>query len=183
MSKEEYFSFSINEEMAPYFDESSLPKDGQPKIVLLVGAPAVGKTTLRKQRYSSGYVLVDSVPIFLSLCRGQYLDFPGALEEPMNLIGLMVAERAISERRHIVTELVVESAKWLEELVDAMLSIGYGVDLMYVDALFESAVKWNLARDQDCISSFFAGKYQREWLIKAVQQSKAEESRRSTEGG
>jgi len=167
----DYFQVHVNQEMDPFFDDSSIPLDGKPRLIVIVGAVAVGKTTVRKERYSTGHVLVDAVPIFLSLCRGQYLDFPGPLEDPMQLIGGLVARQAIQERRNIVTELIPGNAEQLKVLMDAMLAIGYRVELVYVDCPFEEAVKRNLNRDEDCISSYYAGKYQYEWLLEAAREA------------
>ena len=57
-------------------DDSSFPADGQPFAVIISGDVAAGKTTVRRQEYSSGYLLIDAAEIFLSLSRGEYLDSP-----------------------------------------------------------------------------------------------------------
>jgi hypothetical protein len=59
-------------EIDRYFADDSIPKDHRPRAVILAGATAVGKTTLRREKYSSGFVLLDAAEIFLSLCRGRY---------------------------------------------------------------------------------------------------------------
>ena len=71
-----------------------------------MGGVATGKTTLRKQQYSSGYVLIDAGEIFLSLSRGEFLPFPGPLELAMEAVGRGVTVRALSERHNIVTEII-----------------------------------------------------------------------------
>jgi len=168
VSKERPFHMSVNAEMDCFFDDSSLSSNGEPHFVLLVGAVAVGKTTLRKERYSTGYVLVDAVPIFLRLCQGDYLPFPDWMESPMNIIGRLVAQKAIEEQRNIVTELMGDDSEQLKELIDAMVAIGYNVDVIHVHCPFEDAVRRNLNRDDDCVSAFYAQKYQREWLMTAA---------------
>jgi hypothetical protein len=45
-----------------------------------MGGPAAGKTTIRKQKYSGGYVLIDVADIFLSLNRGDFLPLPEAFK-------------------------------------------------------------------------------------------------------
>ena len=167
----DHFQIHVNQEMDPFFDDSSIPLDGEPRLIVIVGAVAVGKTTLRKERFATGFVLVDAVPIFLSLCRGQYLDFPGPLEVPMQVMGALVTGQAIRERRNIVTEFIPDNAEQLKVLMDAMLAIGYRIELVYVDCPFEEAVKRNLNRDEDCISSYYAGKYQYEWLLEAAREA------------
>lgn len=93
-------------EVDRHFDDSSRSNDDEPIAVVISGGIAAGKTTLRKQKYATGYVLVDAVDIFLSLSRGECFDFPEAFQQPMDLIGRLVAQRAVAERRNIVTEIV-----------------------------------------------------------------------------
>lgn len=50
-----------------------------------MGGVAAGKTTFRKHRFSTGYVLVDAAEIFLNLSRGEYFPFPGHLEQEKRL--------------------------------------------------------------------------------------------------
>lgn len=164
----EGFRMDIHQEMDRFFDDSSLSTNKQPQCVILMGPVAGGKTTLRKERYSTGYVLIDSVPIFLNLCRGNYLPFPDWVEGPMNLIGLLIAERAIEERRCIVTELIGDDSNQLNELINAMVAVGYKVEVAFIHCPIEEAVRRNLKRDDDCISAFYAQKYQREWLMQAA---------------
>lgn len=114
-------------------------------------------------------MVVDAVPIFLHLCRGEDLPFPCWLTEPMEIIGQLVAEKAIRERRHIVTELIGDDSEALNLLVDALIRAGYHVDLVLVTCPMEEAVRRNLERDNDCISAFFTAQYQYRWLLTAAQ--------------
>jgi len=84
----------------------NVPADGQPVAIIISGGVRAGKTTIRKQKYSPGLQLVDAAEIFLNLSRGEFLSFPEAFEEPMNLIGGLVVRRALSERRNLVTEII-----------------------------------------------------------------------------
>jgi hypothetical protein len=133
-----------------------------------LGGPAGGKTTIRKQKYSTGYVLVDSAEIFLSLSRGYFFPFPDAFEEPMQMIGSLVADRAVSERRHIVTEIIGSDFEPTKALIDAMRAIGYQVDIQAITCDIEEAQRRNLSRGDDCISAYFAEPYQRAWLQEAA---------------
>ena len=168
MNEEGYFRMSVNEELDRFFDSSSLPNGEPPVFALIWGAVAVGKTTLRKERYSTGFVTVDAAEIFLNLSRGEYLPFPGPLEEPMDLMGRLIAEKAIGERRNIVSEICGGDFEEVKPLMDAMLAAGYKIEVMGVTCDFEVAVKRNLERGDDCISAFFTERYQRTWLIDAA---------------
>ncbi len=70
MSNEPTYNFVINAETDRFFHDSSLTRGQPPRIVILMGGPASGKTTVRKQRSSTGCVLVDAGEIFLNLSRG-----------------------------------------------------------------------------------------------------------------
>src|SRR5712691_2963554 len=88
-------AFDFTKETNRFFDKSSLPGDGSPQIVIVCGPTATGKTRYRRQKYASGYVVVDAADIFISLSRGEYIDFPSFLEQPMDTIGAAVAKRAM----------------------------------------------------------------------------------------
>jgi hypothetical protein len=99
-------TIDIQAEIARFFEPSSLPTDNPPQAVIIAGGVGAGKTTLRREKYSQGYVILDAAEIFLSLCRGRHLDFPGPLEEPMDLIGYGVARRIFREHRNFVVEII-----------------------------------------------------------------------------
>jgi dephospho-CoA kinase len=163
------FSVDLNAETDRYFKPDSVPADGKPRLILIMGGPASGKTTLRREQYSTGFVLIDAAEIFNSLSRGGYYDFPDAFEEPMDLIGRLVASRAITERRNIVTEIIGSDFDVTTELIEAMRSVGYTIEVVSVTCDIEEAMKRNLARGEDNISSYFAEPFQRRWLIDATQ--------------
>lgn len=163
------FSVDLDTEIDRYFTPDSVPVDGQPSLVLIMGGPAAVKTTLRRQQYASGYVLVDAAEIFISLSRGGYYDFPDAFLEPMDLIGRLVANRAISERRNIVTEIIGSDFDETTELIEALRSVGYKIEAVGVTCDVEEAMRRNLSRGEDNISSYYAEPFQRKWLIDAAQ--------------
>jgi hypothetical protein len=168
MPDEKTFTINVNHEIDRYFDASSISGEELPRIIILMGAPACGKTTLRKQIYATGCVLVDAAEIFLSVSRGRSFPFPSAFEEALQLIGGLVARRAIFERRHIVTEVIGADAEALESLIKAMKAIGYRIDLQLVTCDREEAQRRNLHREPDNISCYYAEPYQRRWLHEAA---------------
>ena len=168
MIGDRYFKIDVNAEVESYFDASSESHSEAPDFVIVMGGPAVGKTTLRKQNFSRGYVLVDAADIFTRLSKGQSLDFPDDLEEPMEVVGTLIASRAVAERRHIVTELIGADYEATVELIEAMRSIGYEISVSGVTCDVEEAQRRNLARGDDNISCYFAEAFQRKWLIEAA---------------
>lgn len=167
-TNEQTAQFDLAEEVDRFFDDSSLSHGEQPRMVILMGGVASGKTTIRKKHFSTGYVLVDAAEIFLGLSRGKHFPFPKAFEEPMEAIGSRIARRAISERRHIVTEVIGAEHEPIEALVNAMHAIGYKIDAQAVTCDVEEAERRNLHRDDDSISAYYAEPYQRRWLITAA---------------
>ena len=168
MAHEGAFQFDIQAEVDRYFDDSSCTDEESPRIVVLMGGTGSGKTTIRKERFSRGYVLVDAAEIFLSLSRGEFFPFPDAFEQPMDVIGGLVARRAISERRNIVTELIGAEIEAIKELIEAMRGIDYVVSAQFIDCDIEEAWRRNLARGDDNISCYYAEPYQLRWLLEAA---------------
>ena len=133
-----------------------------------MGGVAGGKTTIRKERYSQGYVLVDAVTIFLLLCKGEYVEFPDALlDVPLNQIGGLVACRAIQERRNIVTEIIGADYEATQKLIESMRAVGYHVDVQFIACDLTVATERNFSRGADSISAFYAEAYQHRWLVNA----------------
>ena len=154
-------------EVDSFFDDSSLPGDETPRLVIVMGGPASGKTTHRKARYATGYVLVDAAEVFLRLAKGWDLDFPDALEQEMEFVGSSVAARAVTERRHIVTELIGADYAATVELIETMRSKGYQICVDGINCEVEVAQQRNLARGENNISCYFAEPFQRRWLLQA----------------
>jgi len=170
MKEDGFFRFRVNDELDRFFDASSMPATDKPVFVLIMGAVAVGKTTLRKEKYSKGYVTVDAAEIFLNFSRGEYLPFPGPLKEPMDLMGRLVADKAVREKRNIVTEIIGADFSEVKPLMDLMLAVGYRIEVIGVTCPFEEAMKRNLGRGDDSISAFYAEPFQRGWLVEAATQ-------------
>ena len=164
--------FDIAAETAPYFDDSSLSHGQTPRVVILMGGTGAGKSRRRKQHYATGYVLVDAGDIFIRLSRGAYLPFPGEMKEPMDIIGCLIAQRAIVERRHIVTEIIGGNFDATTQLMDTMRASGYEVSLEYIECDIEKAWQNNINRGDDNISSYYSEPYQRNWLVDAARHVK-----------
>ena len=152
MTDDRFIKIDVDAEVESYFDASSESHGDAPDFAIVMGGPAVGKTTLRKQNFSKGYVLVDAADIFIRLSKGQSLDFPEDLEEPMEVVGTLIAGRAVAERGHIVTELIGADNQATVELIEAMRSVGYKISVNGVNCDVEEAQRRNLARGDDNIS-------------------------------
>ena len=168
VNEEKEIQIHVLDEVERFFDDSSLSNGVPPELILLIGSVAVGKTTIRKQQYSTGFVVLDAAEIFLNLSRGEFFPFPKAFQEPMEVIGILVAQRAIAERRHIVIELVGRDIAEVKELIDSMLAIGYRFSIQAVICDLEQAIQRNQNRGDDAISAYYAEPFQRRWLLDAA---------------
>lgn len=156
-----------------HFDDSSLTEAGQqPHLVVIMGPVAAGKTTVRRQRYGTGHVLVDAAEIFIRLSAGTYYDFPSVLEGAMSRVAEQVADRAIAERRNVVTEIVGMDEDSAKALIGDFRSINYAVQVDYVDCDVDESVRRNAARGDDSVSAYYAEPYNILWLRNAARQAR-----------
>lgn len=159
----------IDTEAGRFFDDSSLPADGQPVVVFLLGGVGSGKSTIRQQQFASGYVLLDAATIFLNLTLPARIAFPDKeLDEPLNAIGLAVAARAVREGRRIVVECIGLEVGPISAAIDSLKSKGYKVEAQFVDCDVEEAWKRNLNRGEDNISAYYLEPYHLSWLMEAT---------------
>lgn len=106
--------------------------------------------------------------IFINLSRGEYLPFGEIYDDVLDLVGNLVARRAIRERRHIVTEMIGTSAEAVSKVVDAMVAQGYQAQIQYVTLDVVAAWQQNLSRGDDNISAYYAEPYHVRWLLAAA---------------
>ena len=168
ISGERVLVVEVSKEIDRFFDDSSIPAGGQSEFVLILGPVCSGKTTLRKEQFSKGYLLIDAAEIFLSLSKGEFFEFGAAFEEPMELIGSMIAKLAIEQRRNIVTEMIGDEET--KAVFDAMTAINYKVQLKYLQCDMEEAFRRNLNRGDDSISAAYTQAYHRRWILNAVKE-------------
>jgi hypothetical protein len=162
----------ITAEVDRCVDETSIVRTGRPKLVLVLGGVASGKTRFRRDRYAKGHVALDAGDIFIHLSRGRYIAFPSLLEEPMNMIGHLVAMQAVRERRRIVCELVGAEVEPMKRLIDSYQTIDYSVSLEAMTVDIGRAIGWNLSRSDTNISAYYTEPYHQRWLLAALEQPK-----------
>ena len=154
------------------FDPSSICQYESPIFVVVMGAVAVGKTDLRREKYGSGYVVVDAAEIFLDLCRGEYHNFPSIFEDEMETVGQAICTRAFSERRNIVCEFVGDDKEIVNLMIEGLKFIGYKIKIEMVTMDYEESLKRNLTRGDDDISSYYTQVFHMKWLAIGANQSR-----------
>ncbi len=159
------FESEAEKVLARFFDPSSLMPAGSPTLRVVSGAVCTGKSRFIREQLNSGYVHLDAPRIFLAMCRGQVLDFPGELEEKMEGLGRSVARRAIEERRNIVVELIGQDNKPLELMLKQLKACGYEIKFDTLTCDVEVALERNRQRGEDNISAYYAEGFHLRWLI------------------
>ena len=156
----------VQAEIEQVFDDSSLPGDENPVLLMIAGPIAAGKTTLRRRHYTHGYVVVDAAEIFLSLCNNRVFEFPPTVfRDELDIIGMNIAERAIRERRNIVTEVLLGEV--ISLLSDAMKFHNYQTEVVWVNCDLMEAKRRNERRGFDSISVYYTEQYHVRWLMQA----------------
>lgn len=180
MEKKAEFAMQVDAEVDRHFDASSCPAGVVPRFVLIMGPIAAGKTTIRKAKFSDGYVVIDAAEIFQNLNPGQLGPFPGHMESALCEIGRRVAERAVRERRNIVTEMIGADSERLLSLLEVMKALGYKTALPFVACDLEVALRRNQNRNPAEISCHFAEPYHAAWIREAAQAALADSSSRTS---
>jgi dephospho-CoA kinase len=152
-----------------FFSEDSLALGG-PKIVILAGGMCAGKTTIRREKYEVGYVVLDAAEIFRSLYPEEGYVFSAQFDDVVNLVGSIVAARAIKEHRNIVTEMIGADSDEMMTVIESMKQAGYQVDAVLVDCDEETAWKRHEQRNDDSLSSFYPETYHQRWLLTAAKE-------------
>jgi tetratricopeptide (TPR) repeat protein len=158
-------------EIEKYLEDSSIRKGGNPSFVIMMGTVGAGKTTIRRKEYAKGYVNLDAGDIFANLAKGEYLDFPGELEIPLEMVGRMLAKEAIRQKRNMVVEVIGDSTEDTEAMAKVMVTAGYEI----VPVLVKCEVKEGylrhtkaVATDPKNISAYFTQDYHKKWILNAV---------------
>lgn len=158
----------VTAEVDRWFDDDSRSGKAGPELALVTGGVAVGKSRMRRERFAHGFVTLDAGEIFIHLSRGRYIAFPDFLEEPMDMIGGLIAAQAVRERRNIVCELIGAEADPLEKLIHTYRALGYYISMAGMTVDLEQSLHWNEARSDDNISAYYTEPFHHRWLLAAA---------------
>lgn len=144
----------VNEVVSRFVQSGTVSTE--PVMVIVTGPIASGKTTIRREKYSQGYTLIDSGELM-----DAYKDEVASEEKLEGLLmvtGTELVRRAVTEKRNIVIEITAdtpEKAKRVEEITDKMTSLGYKVEIEYVDCDAEECQRRN-EKGRDNVSSYYS---------------------------
>lgn len=142
--------------------------EDKPEFALVLGGIASGKSTYRNDNFTKTHVSLDAGEIFLKLCGSDNLDFPAHYEKQMDRIGYAIASRAIAGRHNISMEMISDNESNIREVIDAMVSVGYKVNIVFINCDFDLAMKRKKERNNDNTSAYHTQEYHRKWLLTAV---------------
>ena len=158
----------VTAEVDRWFADDSRSGKARPELALVTGGVAVGKSRMRRERFARGFVTLDAGEIFIHLSRGRYVVFPDFLEEPMDMIGGLIAAQAVQERRNIACELIGAEAGPLEKLIETYRALSYYISVTGVTADLEQSLRWNQERSDDNISAYYTESFHHRWLFAAA---------------
>jgi len=128
-----------------------------PKFVVLTGSIASGKTTIRKEKYSKDYVLIDSGELFDSF-DAKNNENTEKKSGHMMIAGIELVKRSITEKRNIVIEITAdtpEKGDKLKQIIDKMSSLGYKAEIEAIYCDVEECQRRN-AKGRDNMSSYYS---------------------------
>lgn len=146
--------------------EIASAKEGEsPEAIIIVGPIASGKTMMRKKKFGSGYVHIDSADIFHELSNGDStLDFPSAFAQEIETVGREMTRLAFDRRLAIVIETPGHDEKEIFALINAFKSVGYSPEIAALSTDRDTCEHQNASRG-DNVSSYWAGPIHVGWVV------------------
>lgn len=159
----------VDKEVAKFFDDSSIKHNGSPILAIVMGGNGAGKTTHIHDNFSHGYVIVNAEEIYRNI--EIFDDFGKKSQKIVNEIGEAVVDKAITEQRNIVLEMIGHTEGSLDTIIEAMTSLGYEVEITEVKSDIKEAYERHLdavANDKGYLPTYFSEDYHIAWILKAV---------------
>jgi len=152
-TSEEYLKIS---ELAKLFWEKGI-SENPPKLVIFMGGVGSGKTTIRKQKYSTGYVHFEFGEIFNTI-KKEFGEDNTKLSSYATMASYMILGESLENRRNIVIEIIGDNYDIITPVIDKMKEKGYEVLLKSITCDIAEAYERHLnavKEDSDYLSAYF----------------------------
>jgi hypothetical protein len=130
-------------------------KQADPQFVVVAGGVGVGKSRFRKANYQKGWVFVDSGEVYREIKPMLATSSLDAENACMEFAGYGLLDKAISERRNILIEIVGNTIEPIQTIIKKMTEIGYRVDLRFIQNDNQKSWNNNLGRGKDNTSAYY----------------------------
>lgn len=128
-----------------------------PKFVIFMGGVGVGKTTIRRQEYSTGYVNFEFGEIYNAIKKEFGEDNP-KLTSYASMASDMILRESLESKKNIVIEIIGDSYEVITPVIDKMKEIGYEIEIKAINCDLEEAYKRHLnaiKEDPEYLSAHF----------------------------
>lgn len=139
------------------------PVEEKPKFVVLGGPIGVGKTTIRREKYSEGYVMIDSEDAFQAVKK--FENDPEQTHLYLQVLGMELVARAIAERRNIIIEVLLDTVDPIQAIIEKMKGVGYDVQVVAIQNDVETSWQNNLKRGKDNVSALYTQELTMSWFV------------------
>jgi hypothetical protein len=120
---------------------------------------------MREHSFTNGYALLDAGAIFLRLTGSTAPRFPGPWAWAVNRIGKELFQAITRHRYSFVTELIGGDAQVLQDMIQALQTRDYKVDVTLVHANIETCVARQCARGDDNLSAYYTEGFHQKWIL------------------
>src|SRR3989344_912993 len=100
--------------------------EADPKMVLVMGGVASGKTTIRRQKFNIGYVNFEYGEIYTAVKHAVGADHP-RLRVYVNFICDSILQDALTEKKNLAVEIIGDEYEKLAPVIERMKRIGYKI--------------------------------------------------------
>lgn len=151
---DEEFSKIIN--LARRFIEKGATEK-PPKFVIIAGGVGAGKTTVRRQDFTNGYVNFDFGEIFNAV-KKKFGEENSRLSEYATLASNLILSESLSGLKNIVIEIIGENKELIETVMNKMQELGYEISFQFIHCDPQKAYQRHVKavkEDLEYISSYF----------------------------
>lgn len=143
-------------EVSKRFSENGV-SENPPKFVIVVGGVGSGKTTMRRQTYSTGYVNFEFGEI-LTAIKKALGDDGSRSNRLVSLACDFILHESLDKKKNIVIEIIGDNKELIDPVLDGMKKLGYDVSVELILCDPVEAYKRHLKlveEDKDYLSAFF----------------------------